>query len=520
MRAALLSLLFASTACTVDRVVPLSEFACAAGNGCDGGVVTRDGGDPKRDSGSEVHDAGVGEDVPTLDSGATPLPMCPGIVALPASGVASGSTNAANNGYEGGCFRSGGKDVVYGFTVPGRLAFLRVTTAGSAFDTTLHLYADDCTRPSQLVCTDETEELFVYEATAELRLEDVEPGSYAAIVDGFGPSESGDYLLQVSGAVAPGERCDPNQTFLPCQIGACAPDSRGELRCPAVLDCGDGIDGDGDGDVDEDADKCTNPPTVSCSPGPTAFIDSIAEPTASVVDDGTIVFGQWRVISSPFGSHTKPSPRDQEGTRLELDIAGTYRLRYTAADDRRQITACEVTIEPTTPPTLRAELIWKADGPRYASNTVFMFHLLHPGASAWFDERLDCSGPPCLDNALDWDRQGDFSDDPIWVGFFFGPQALFVDRPNTSGRYALGVETLDIGGDTPSPVGATVRIYCGGVLKEEIGPVLLNGSYTTPDLNDFWKVAELRFDSSGDCTVFPFGAGDTVVRTSQARSNR
>ncbi len=486
-----LGVLVVGTACTVDRVVPLEDFACETTNSCDAGMKK----ETPRDGGFE----------------AVPLAECPGIEPISADGIGVGSTADANNGYEGGCFPSGGKDLVFGFDVPGRLWFLEVSTAGSNFDTTLHFYENDCDPRNRIVCTDETETDTMFDRTSRFRIEDFPAGRYAAIVDGFGPEE-GDVFLRVTGAVAPGETCDPRQeAYFPCLAGACGADPAGGFRCPPVLDCADTIDADRDGLVDEDADKCNAPPTVSCSPGPNAIVDRPADPSASVVDDGQITHTEWTVEDRPLGSYSEPYERYEEATTVLLDLAGTYRMRYLAIDDARQASACEVTFNPTIASDFRMELIWSPTVPRYASNEVLFAHLLHPLATAWFDEAYDCGGPRCFDLPVDWDNPMDFSDDPLWVGFIYGPQRIFIDAPTPGQAYAIGVETADIGGDLPPPVDALVRIFCGGVLMASYGPTLLQGNYITPDMNDFWKVAEVQFDMAGNCMVTPYGNGTNVV---------
>ncbi len=476
-------------ACTVDRVVALEEFACETTNTCDAGTKTI------RDGGFEAPE----------------LAACVGIEPVTADGLGVGATTGANNSYEGGCFPSGGKDIVFGFNVPGRLWSLEVSTAGSNFDTTLHVYREDCDPANRVVCTDETETDTVFDRTSMFRLHDVPPGKYAAVVDGFGPEE-GDVLLRVEGIVAPGEACDPAQAaYFPCLAGSCAVDPSGGFRCPPVLDCADGVDADRDGLVDEDADKCQSPPTVSCSPGPAPILDRPASPSASVVDEGRIEYREWRAEDVPLGSYAEPFPRDQEAATILLDLDGSYRLRYIAIDDDRQMSACEFTMNPTIVSGFRMELIWSPMKPRFASTEVLFAYILHPMATTWFDETYSCGGPRCFDNPIDWDIPMDFSDDPLWVGFIYGPQRIFLDVPTPGVRYALGVETADIGGDAPPPVDALVRIFCDGVEKETYGPVLLQGNYINGDTNDFWKVAEVEFDMSGDCVVTPFGNGTDVI---------
>lgn len=510
------------TACTVDRIVPLDQFACQSAD-CDAGTIARDGGPqtPPRDAGfKDPRDGGeVGMDVPIVDTGVIPLPMCPGIQPMPDTGVALGSIDGETNGFEGGCAPNGGKDVVWGFTVPGRLWTLEITTAGTDFDTVLHVYRDECVAPSQIACGDETENELIYAPTASIVLKDVEPGSYAAILDSFALDSMGDYVLRVKGEIAPGEICDPSQAYMTCLIGDCTVQQDGVPRCPAVLDCNDGVDADRDGMTDEDGATCTNPPVVTCSPPPTVVLDRPAMPSASVTDDGTIVYREWTTETLPSGSYSLPQPPDQEGTSLLLDIDGLYRMRYFASDDDFQLSACELDITPTSMTGLRAELVWSVDKPRFASTEFMFMTMLHPSATSWFDPMFSCSGPPCFDMPPDWGRQMDFSDDPLWVGFFYGPQRTYVDVPTTSGRYAFGVHLIDLGGN--ADVTTTVNIFCAGMLVASYTTSLDTGAFETQDLNDFWKVAEVSVNANGSCDVFPFGDGtNDIVRAIDAMGNR
>jgi hypothetical protein len=101
-----------------------------------------------------------------------------------------------------------------------------------------------------------------------------------------------------------------------------------------------------------------------------------------------------------------------------------------------------------------------------------------------------------------------------------GPESIQIDAPEDGGAYRVGVHFYAANGGGPSD--ATVRIYCGGVLIESLGPVTLDGSSPLADDNDYWKVADVSF-SVGVCTIVPLSdglGGPLIVTAADAKLAR
>jgi hypothetical protein len=506
--------------CTITRDVPPEQYACESGGPCDAGVTP-----PAKDSEPDAapvdalpEDAlPIDADAPDADAPDTgsALAACPKIQPLPGDGLVSGDTSSEVNTYESGCSAPGGPDVVYGFTTRARLRELTISTGGSSFDTAIHLYRDDCDPQRRVTCNDEQEDgRMPYSTTSFARLANVQPGNYAVVVDGFGSDESGAFVLRVAGKIAPGEPCDPAQTFLTCEIGTCS-----NFSCPEVLDCPDGVDADEDGTVDEDA--CTDPPTVNCTPPSMVFNESQIPLTATVFDEGGIEFREWRVMARPFGSFETPLDPVQEATFFFPDMAGSYRIRYRASDDQFQLSACEIAFTTEVQDKLRVELIWNGELLHHEHGSYLNLHLLHPNATRWFDPQLDCSSPNCLNVARDWGVADQQEDDPFLIGLRLGPQWAVVFAPQTNGTYGIGVEyEFDA---YRGPTSVVVNVYCGGILEQMFGPVTLTNGNQFPTDNDFWKVAEVDIDATGCAAIIPYldgAGGPSIVLGADAEANR
>lgn len=487
-------------ACTAKRDVPPGDFACTSGGPCtDGGVDPRDGGATARDAG-------------TRDGGQT-LAQCAEIERLPSNGLATGSNIDETNKYDGPCFERGGKDLVYGFTVPGRLRSLRLTLETSNYDTGLHLYRGDCQPASLRGCNDDDP---VTEALqSNLIVEAVPPGDYAVVIDGYDDVAEGSYVLSATGIIDPGEPCDPTDAaFLRCAFGTCV-----SGRCPNALDCADGVDADGDDQVDEDADACVMPPQVACTAAPTVGVSGRLETRSDAADNGRIITRRWSVGDRPAGSIERIDPSDTSEAIFIPEIAGTYRLEHVVADDDLQLAVCSTTIDAIPIDDLHVELLWNEDESPYENYRELGLHLLHPMAPAWFDATYDCHPPDCAFEPPEW-GPGMLPDDPYAIGSEFSPTRTSISVPEAV-TYLVGVHY--IWDDGRGPASATVRIFCGGGLAAELGPVSLLRGNGTDDDNDFWKVAEVTWDGVGGCTVMPYGTlpdAPVIVLGSAARMAR
>lgn len=130
-----------------------------------------------------------------------------------------------------GCYASNSPagsapDTAHLLQFPGKLNQLTVTTNGSTFDTVLTLKERNCDTPVVLACDDNGG----VATRSQIKLNDVEPGQYAIIVDGTGTS-GGAYKLTVTGSIAEGEVCNPVQV------------ASGMFACSNGLSCIDVGDG-------------------------------------------------------------------------------------------------------------------------------------------------------------------------------------------------------------------------------------------------------------------------------------
>lgn len=512
----------APIACTIERDLPITAFACSSGGPCPAGPdaagLLPDAA-PPRDAGEgpdalvsdvDIPDAGTGPDVPTPDAqpvdsgppGDSGVPeACAPSTPMPASGVATGTTEPLTDQHFPFCgSEQGGHDVSYYFTTTATVASLTARTAGSEFDTLLYLYRDQCRDMAELDCNDDAGG----NVTSLLELSQLPPGTYYVVLDGFTDQESGDYELAVSGVLAPGSSCDPAQPFLACPTGVCLPDVGG-ARCRDALDCADGFDTDGDGRVDED--NCVRPPVASCPMG--ASVSGLSPITirATASDDGQVLARRWTVTST---HPVLPELRGAQTDAVELRpaLAGSYRLRYEATDDLAQTDACEtvVTIAPSA--ELHIELTWGG-----GAATDLDLHLLEPTATRWFDELLDCDPFTC-EQTLDWGTAGAIDNPRLRNprGAPPGGERIEIITPRP-GTYRVGAH-FAMGAGAAS---ARLRIYCRGALvREQVAtPSVMAGS-------DFWKAADIAVTAAG-CTVTPLtaaGGGPLLVDTTDAETQR
>ena len=107
-------------------------------------------------------------------------------------GRREGDTSGGSAEHGAGCADGGGADVVYGFGVD-RAATLCLSTAGSEFDTVLHVRSDCVDAGSEIACTDDHQGL---QSQVEI---DVAPGeAHFVFVDGYNAGSRGRYALDVT----------------------------------------------------------------------------------------------------------------------------------------------------------------------------------------------------------------------------------------------------------------------------------------------------------------------------------
>jgi hypothetical protein len=121
-------------------------------------------------------------------------------------------------------------------------------------------------------------------------------------------------------------------------------------------------------------------------------------------------------------------------------------------------------------------------------------HVLHPSAgrsnraASWNDPVYDCN---YINRTPSWDTAG-VADDPSLdrdVVSGTGPENTRVNVANTSHIYTVGVHMFSWSA-SPSPVVATVRIYCAGQLRHTV-----SRSFTTT--KQMWVVGSVNFANPG-----------------------
>lgn len=510
-------------------------------------------------------DAGVVTDGGASEPDAGPPAGCDAAEELPPDGRATGSLVGARDDLEA-CFATGSGDALYRFHAPGRLHDLSASLAGSGFDTLLSVYGGSCDVAGRLGCNDDA-----VGASSAVSVSDVPAGDVHLVVEGY-QGAAGDYALTVSGRYALGEPCDPALPFLSCVSGSCELEPDGSRRCTGPRDCADGVDADDDGAADEDEGRCTTPPVLSC---PASVSAPVLEPvtlTASASDDGSVAFRRWSLVSAPLGASVTLANAASDEVSFTPLLAGSYLLRYLAADDEGQLSACLVPLEVTTDDVFRVELVWNVDV-ALGDPTDLDLHLLHPLASRWFDPALDCHFENCRNHALSWQEAapplvdaGAFDAGGLDAGAFDagaldagdldggtvdggaldagtadggppfagpdpspsldiddvdgrGPENINIAAPELGAPYRVGVHYF--ADDGYGAATAYVNVFCHGQLAATFGPATLRTA-ATPDEHDFWKVADVVF-TPDDCAATALSGADggpLVVTRAEAASTR
>ncbi len=137
-------------------------------------------------------------------------------------GTTTGNTVGSGDDKNPSCGSSGGPEVMHRLVVPGKLATLRIDTAGSAFDTILTIKQGACT-VADLACNDDSNDV-----TSEIVLSNLAKGVYFISVDGYS-GDAGDYALHVVGTIIAGQACNPTTI------------ASGLFRCVAGTACTGGV---------------------------------------------------------------------------------------------------------------------------------------------------------------------------------------------------------------------------------------------------------------------------------------
>jgi hypothetical protein len=241
--------------------------------------------------------------------------------------------------------------------------------------------------------------------------------------------------------------------------------------------------------------------------------------SATVFDAGGITYRRWSVVERPFGSFDEPFNPELDSSFFYPDLFGSFRVRYRAADDLFQLSACDVSFQLILGEQFRVEMIWNGDKLQHEHISWLEMHLLHPTAQRWFQETLDCSTEDCMYQEREWGDASDELDNPYFNGLFLGPQWVSVPFPQYNGTYGVGVHYDYFNYLPATPV--KVSIFCNGVLQYSADAVLVNGDNENFEDNDFWKVAEVDLAASG-CSVIPYanGGGPLITTIDNAQNAR
>ena len=272
-------------------------------------------------------------------------------------------------------------------------------------------------------------------------------------------------------------------------------------------------------------DATPTPPDALCPPVIETTPLSTVAIAGSGIDDGAVVSYRWATRALPAGSSsTPPSPADAAATRFTPDVAGDYTLQLTVTDDDGETGVCETIVRALVAEGLRVELYWNppdrschtSPGTAGCDSSDVDFHLLHPMATRWFDDSLDCHYSNCSGAGLAWFEAGR-DDDPrldLDQTDGFGPENINIDVP-AAATYRVGAHFFSDDGMGPAEV--YVNIYCGVGSAAPIasfGPVTLRN-------DQFWKVADVAVGGGG-CRVTDLATprGPSIVTQEQARAAR
>ena len=133
---------------------------------------------------------------PTVPTPVLGNDACGSATVVPATGgLFSGSTVALLGDYETRSFcgsNARSPDAAFELTLTERRRVV-ASTDGSAYDTVLHLHNTTCVSEAEFACNDN----FMGGVTWSFLDRTLNPGTYFFVVDGFGSSASGDYLLEI-----------------------------------------------------------------------------------------------------------------------------------------------------------------------------------------------------------------------------------------------------------------------------------------------------------------------------------
>lgn len=180
---------------------------------------------PKADKSSDDQAQGQGPHNRTILQGGEDIYTATPISELPYSD--NGTTVGALDDYLGSCGNTGGLDVVYSFIPPYNM-IVNISLCGSSFDTKLYIFAND--ENTEIDCNDDA-----CNRQSELLSVDLTTGNtYYFVVDGFGDTDYGDYVINVVEVVPCIVECPP---VAAAEVEICGDDFNGGCNSdPAIFE--------------------------------------------------------------------------------------------------------------------------------------------------------------------------------------------------------------------------------------------------------------------------------------------
>ena len=285
------------------------------------------------------------------------------------------------------------------------------------------------------------------------------------------------------------------RTIAACVLGVsqtCTPGTSSTETC-------NGLDDDCDGMVDE---ACAG--TIACPADASMFAGDTL--SFSVTTGGMLRNFTWTLLSYPAGGDTtvrwNPTPPTSMTETFSPIIVGVYRIQVSAIDGLNQTRSCAFNVTANSR-GLRVELTWNGTGD-------VDVHLHNNVSGAWFNAPNDCH---YANMNPAWGASQDV--DNVTSN---GPENIRMNTPAVGQTYTVAVHNYARAAGRV----ATVKIYCGptaGTTPSVIytSPTLTGSSSGNCTSNMFWKVANVRINSDGSCTITPI---NTTTTSSAACTTR
>jgi len=235
------------------------------------------------------------------------------------------------------------------------------------------------------------------------------------------------------------------------------------------------------------------PQAVIACPGPLDLDGPVSvalDGTGSSDPDGLPLTYAWAIVRSPAAADPtrQPEPADTPESTLLIDVAGTWEVSLTVANDRVPpvpSVPAKCVIEAVPADDVHIEVSWA--GP----TADFDLHLAQ-GDTPFFETPGDasfCNPFPAWGARLDVDDSDGF-----------GPENINIATP-ADGTYAVRVHHFDDGDD--GAVTGTVQVFTYGTLAWQGSAVLAR--------NEVWEVGQVNWPTGtfGVSTEPPWDAGGT-----------